>query len=610
MFAFSTNAPPVPDSPEFRRILNLPRRTRPEKCAVPDYRTDAGRAAGVEIRDGQTVGLYELHWNGGLFASLPVGWGKTLFSFLAAHVRKARRPMLFVQASGLEQTRHDFLQLSRHWQEPQPMPLISTYHALTERRNVDMLFQIKPDLLLFDESDQLRLIDKGSAPIRIDRYVDWARKLEIAQGTGFGSVLSVAAFTGTIGRGSLRDFAHVLRWCLGPNCPVPLFEGSLFQWCNAVDDDRAIGMARWQPGVLISLPPYPDWKDAIDTDLDFMSENTNLHLARSGVARRIAETPGVLIYDESSCDQPLVIDFLAPPKDPAIDAAFANFRSTWETPAGEPLTDSLQVYKHMAELGSGFFYRWDPKAPIEWLTARRNWCAFVREQIEDTRASREPLDTEGAVKDAFPTEPSLLAWLAIEPTFKPNPVQQWYSASVVYAAAQWLEDLHAQGRKGLIWTFHKAVAQGLMSVSQTPYYGAKGQRFDVNMRALEETLVTASRNADGTPRTSAILSAKANGRQRNLQHYQDQLFVGWEAATHLVEQRLGRTHRSGQDQPVRATILLTSGETIDAFRKTYAECAVVRSLQSHTQKILTAEINWAKLDQHSRQEGSRWLTRM
>src|SRR5262249_30813303 len=150
----------------------------------------------------------------------------------------------------------------------------------------------------------------------------------------------------------------------------------------------------------------------------------------------------------------------------------------------------------------------------------------------------------GAVKDAYPKEPTLLDWLAVEPTFTPNPVQQWYSASVIYAASQWLADLEASGRMGLIWTFHTAVAQGLMSVRSTPYYGPKGRRYDVNMRPLEETIVTAPRNIDGSPRTSAILSVKANTRQRNLQYYQDQLFIGWEAATHLVEQRLGRTHRS------------------------------------------------------------------
>lgn len=603
MFSFDLKAPAVPDSPEFRRILALPRRVRPDRCEVPDYRTDLGRSAGAEILDRQTVGLSELHWNRGLFAALPVGFGKTLVTFLAAHVVPCRRPMLIVQASGIEQTRQDFEDLARHWRQPQPMPLISTYHALTERRNVEMLNEIRPDLLIFDESDQLRRIDTGSAPIRIDRYVDMIRKEELAAGTGFGSRLIVVAVTGTIGRGSLRDFAHIIRWCLGPGAPLPLYEGALFQWCNAVDDGRAIGMARWKPGVLTAFPP-----GATDGATDAIDADPVLTAVRSGLGRRLEETPGVLIYDESSCDQPLTIDFLYAPKDPAIDQAFEAFRSTWETPDGFALCDALSVYKHVGELGSGFWYRWDPRAPPEWLAARRSWSEFVRGKIEDSRYASCPLDTEGAVKDAFPGEPTLAAWQDIKDTFVPNPVQQWYSASVVYAAAQWAADREAAGKRVLIWTVHRAMAQGIMSVSNIPYYGAKGRRFDVNMSPQDETLVTAPRQSDGSPITSAILSVHANRRQRNLQHYQEQLIVGWESATHYVEQMLGRTHRTGQQSPVRLTILLTSGETVDSFDKTIEECRTVKTLQRHTQKILTAQIDRVTL-RSSKPEGSRWLTR-
>jgi hypothetical protein len=208
----------------------------------------------------QTVGLNELHWARGLFGAFPVGIGKTHISYLAAlcarkpNGERMRRPWMFLPANlarnkgnSVSKTTKEFRKLAQHWQQPQPFPLIHTYEELTQEKNLRMLDTGDPDMLIFDECSKLRRIDDGSAPIRIDRYVAKKRAQEIAQGTGFGSELQVVVLTGTIGRGSLADFAHMLRWCLGDNAPVPLQSRALWQWCQALDDDRAVGMSRGSP---------------------------------------------------------------------------------------------------------------------------------------------------------------------------------------------------------------------------------------------------------------------------------------------------------------------------------------------------------------------------
>jgi hypothetical protein len=628
----SNQIPSVPDSPEFRRIYNLPRRPLPDRAPLPDYRTPLGVAADALLLAIQTVALNELHWMRGVFAALPVGAGKTLITFLAAHVLGARRPMLFVPANVVEKTRIEFRELSKFWAQPQPMPLIESYTALTLKKNVNMLETINPDALFFDECDQLRLIESGSAPIRIDRFVEKKRAEEVAARVRFGEYLAVGAFTGTIGRGSLRDFAHIMRWCLGPGAPVPLNEGTLWQWCQALDDDRAVGAGRWDPGILMNFaapePPAPEPDEDV-TDggwLDLFAADRRLKRVRAGVLQRMIETPGVLIYDESTCTQPIVIDLVRPPNDPEINRMFYEFnggicardgeRHPKETPDGYALTDSLQFYKHESVIGCGWWDRWDPRAPQDWLACRREWAVFVRDKIDTTRKTGAPLDTEGAVKEAYPEEPALLAWQEIqvrEPVFVPNPVQTWYSASVVYAAAQLIQDLEATGERCMVWTWHRAMAQALISVTGLPYYGAEGMRHDVNMKKGKESIERNPRNPDGSPRSSIILSAQANRRGRNLQYYNHAIAIGWEAATHLIEQMLGRYHRTGQNKPCYLTVLLTSGATLDALAKTLIEARTVKALQGHTQKILQAEIRRDKLTElvdDGTHQGSRWFTRV
>lgn len=611
-----TAIPAVPDSPEFRRIYNLPRRVLAGHVAddtrslaplqIPDWRTALGVHDGVGPRYWQSVAASELHWNRGLFAAMPVGIGKTWLSYVAAHCVGATRPLLFVPAMAVEKTRIEFKELARHWVQPQPLPLIATYHDLTQKKNVRMLETIRPDLIIFDECDQLRNLETGSAPIRVDRFF-----------TANPSVMCVA-MTGTIGRKSYQDYAHIMRWCLKERSPLPLFEGPLWQWCQALDDDDLIGMARWRPGVLMHLAEAITAEEHALLEADPWLSDGGLGRARAGVLKRMIETPGVLIVDESTCDQPLTIDFIRAPVDRVIDEAFYLYGKTSERPDGVVLMDNLSKFNHVDALGEGFWERWDPPAPGEWIAARKAWFETVKTAKETTRHTPFPLDTEAAVAEAMPNDETLLEWRKCEAQtwpgiygdkpFEPNPVATWYSASVVYTAAQWIEYWEARGEKVLVWARSRPMAQGIMSVTNTPYYGSKGMRHDQYFKPGKESIENCKRNADGSPISSAILSFDANYKVRNLQRYNRQLIIGWNGAANEVEQWLGRTHRSGQERPCYTTILLTSKQTLRCFRKTLQEARGVVQRNGHTQKILEATI--APYPADDQDASPRWLTRV
>lgn len=611
------SAPAVPNSPDLQRIWALPRRTRPDRCALPELRTPAGIAASVGLLDEQTVGLNELHWAHGLFGAFPVGKGKTLISYLAAlcaikpNGQPIRRPWMFQPANlarnkgtSLSKTTKDFRKLAVHWQQPQPFPLIHTYEELTQEKNLRMLDQGDPDMLIFDECSKLRRIDDGSAPIRIDRYVAKKRAQEVAQGTGFGSELQVVVLTGTIGRGSLADFAHMMRWCLGDNSPLPLQAGALWQWCQALDDDRAVGMSRWKPGALYSFAPAA--RDLPDT---FDQEDEALNLVRDGVAQRMADTLGVVMYSEDSCDQPLSISFHVPEYCPAIEDFFKRYVRSWCTPDGFEYADALSAYRNSGDAGCGFWGLWDPRpqdiAP-HWLPARSAAMAVVKEAIESTRKSAAPLDTEGAVFKAMPDDPAILEWLRVKKDFIPNPVATWFTASLVYEVQRLIQQWEAIGEKVIVWTFDKPVAQALTSVTGLPYYGAEGYRHTVNMQKTEDSIEDDAKmrfpTGDaaepwGAPRSSIIASTAANGYGRCLHYYAVNIWVGWnDASTIDIEQRLGRTHRQKQLRPVHNQIVLTCGESLDAFHKAVQECQTVLRLQRHKQKLLQADIRYDTID--------------
>lgn len=630
------SVPAVSRSADFERIWQIPRRIRPDSAPTPDFRTPAGIAAGVALNGAQQVGLNELHWYHGLFAAFPVGKGKTILSYLAALAARKpngapiRRPWLLLPANLARgkngkpsKTDKEFRRLAQHWQQPQPFPIIHTYEELTQEANVRIFEQGEPDMLICDECSKLRRIDDGSAPIRIDRYVRAKRAQEIQQGTGFGSELQVVVMTGTIGRGSLKDFAHLLRWCLGDSSPLPLVNGTLWQWCQALDDDRNVDAGRWAPGVLYSFAPEArELMASISADAtwDIGKENEALDMVRRGVFQRMSDTPGCVIYTEDSCDQPLSISFHVPDLCNDIENFFREYVRRWVTPDGFEYGSALDAYRNSGDAGCGFWGVWDPRAPQEWLTARREAMQVVKDEIEASRHGRTPLDTENAVFKALPDNPAIQKWLSVRKDFTPNPVATWFTASLVNEVSKLVANWEAAGYKVIVWTFDVPVAQALMSVTGLPYYGSQGHRHTVDLKPTDDSIEDNDHmyhkdqnglDGYGAPKSSIIASVAANQYGRNLQRYCVSIWVGWDASTIDIEQRLGRQHRQGQMRPVHNQIVATCGETLDAFAKARSESRTVKNLQGHVQKLWQAEVLYDTIDSRKLQASpSRFARRL
>jgi hypothetical protein len=333
---------------------------------------------------------------------------------------------------------------------------------------------------------------------------------------------------------------------------------------------------------------------------------------REGYRLRFESTPGIIVYDQSECDQPLTIDFELAPDDPIIEGDFEILRTEWRTPANLDVIEerkqaeqdsAFAMYRVIRELGQGFCYYWDPPAPKEWLAARKAWFQFVRSEIEASERTARPLDTMLAVSRAYPDHPYLLDWKRLEPTFTPNSVPMWRSASVFYAAAMQAQRWREAGETGLIWTKQIAAGQAIASITGLPFFGAKGEKIDQYGRPCPgDTIENAIRDAKTPP--IAVVGFDSNHRGRNLQAYHNAMIVGWEQSASATEQFLGRMHRSGQVSPVRVTVLVTCGEILDSFQQTLSEARFVKS-QGLTQKILTGTID--RKNTRGLPSGYRWI---
>jgi hypothetical protein len=513
----------------------------------------------------QGLMLWEAHQVRGGFFGIPVGGGKTLASYLLPYVLNAKRALYLNVANLQEDRERDFTILAKHWVTQRPMMRRETYSQLYQEASWDLLLRYQPDLIIADESDLLRNED-SSATMRVDEYMK----------SDHGKRCMFVALTGTPLRKRLRDIAHILRWTHKIACPLPLRWVDIESWGSSVDE-KLEGLIRRPPGALLHLA----------NDEDRATAQNELDLARLGVGRRIAETPGVILSDDQSCDSPIEIRVLQAPEDRSLDETFVTFRRTMCRPDGWQLSGPLEMYMIGNELGCGFFQKWDPLPPTLWTVARQQWSRFCASQI-GTRSRRGALlATEKMVAREYSDHPIYLEWKAIEKSFIPNPVPQWISGSVLGLAKEWLQ----HNGPAICWVLNNAVGEALARMTGLPFYGAGGKTDQ------GQHIITHPANKN------AIASIHSNKRGRNLQQMNRNLVIGWPQPAPDVEQLIGRMHRYGQDKAVYVDVIVGCAEHFEALHKSYREASCVKTLGKQTQKLLRAKIDTTHV---RRSTGARW----
>lgn len=566
----------IPDSKELERILKIPRREWTEEKAselakklTELLKTPQGNQ---ELRPTQAVALHDLAVFNGLVCLGRVGMGKTLVSLLAPYVVSSLRPLLLIPANLRTKTERDKKLYRKHWEIAANVD-IQHYEMLSRASHNHYLSITKPDLIICDEAHHLKNT-KAAVVRRLKRYLQENPETKLC------------LLSGTLTNRSLKDYWHLLKWTLGKdNVPVPFDFEELELWSRALDE-KVKPEQRVKPGALVKLCSSEELE---------VAKKDPVSACRKAYRRRLVETPGVVATKETFLGASLSIDAIPLEMPKPVYDAFYRLRTEWELPDGQPISDGISAARHAQEIALGFFYRWNPRPPEEWLIARRAWCKVVRNILANNKRN---LDTEAEVVSAFVegiyTRPEIVKvfhdWFKIKPTFEPKTQAVWIDDFALREAARWM-----QKHPGIVWVQHQAFGRKLSKLTKIPYYGEGG--FDENKNFIE----------NHSPAVPMIASIKANREGKNLQNWNTNLVVHPPSSGKEWEQMLGRTHRDGQlEDEVHFQMFMSCIEHVLSFWRASNDAIYVQDSVGQIQKLLYADVSVPTISEAQAKGGVVW----
>lgn len=550
-------------TPELGRIAALPRRQWTEQTArslvpllSPLLRTPTGT---MELRPLQAQALHDAGVSGGLLAPIRVGGGKTLISLLIGYVMQAKRILLIVPASLVVKTKREMQTLASHWRIPYQRIRIISYELLGRDQAKDTLNNFQPDVIVCDEVHRLK-----NPKAAVTRRV--ARHMHTFPSTRF------VGMSGTITKRSLKDYAHIVKWCLPESPPIPRGYTELEEWCSALDEKTNPFALLLHPGAILRELASEEDEDDDPTAM-----------ARKAYRRRLGETQGVVATTEGYSGSSLYIDTLPIVGNtrPELDRAFADLRDRALDPDGILQADGMSVWRKARELALGMYYRWNPRPPESWLIIRQAWAKFVRKTITNL-GSHRAIDTEfqvaKAIRDGSLDDEDEIhrMWREIEPTFSPVTEAVWIDDHALIVAHDWL----AKHPKGICWVEHTEFGRQLAILSGLPFYQNGGK--DSRGLLIDDP---------ATPMSACIASMASNSTGRNLQRWCDNLLMSPPPNGAQWEQLLGRTDRDGQTAD-EVTVSIYQGciEHFEAIERAMADARYIEDSTGQAQKLLYADL--------------------
>lgn len=558
---------------DLRRILALPQRQPPTKedlqALAETYRQRLGlnnslcecrskfhRPCCSNLLPVQAWALHEAQENSGLLGPIGVGHGKTLLDLLSAMVVPCRVAVLFLPPNLKRQLLEvDWHFYGQHWKLPnlagsrlqypgRPILHVVAFTELSGSKNSDLLERLQPDLLIIDEAHSLA----NATAARTKRFGRFLRQHPSCK---------VLAWSGTLTKRSLLDWAHLSAAALKQGSPAPLDYPTLEAWAGALDpSDFPVPAGELNRLCLPGEEP------------------------REAFSRRVRLTPGVVSSgDANACEASLVISerkFQAPEE---LAKRVAEVQNLWQRPDGEELVDALTVARVAREVSCGFWYRWrwvrgESKEVREaWLEARKEWRKELRERLKHATTWMDSplLVTNAAIRwhegfeyldDAgnkhvvpphskgVPKHPTWDSehwprWKELRETAQPLTEPVWFDERLARDVLLWLSD-----SPGLAWYDSDAFGAKVMELA----------------RAASIPVVHCGPGDDGATKVlkltgseRALLSIRSHGTGKNLQMFHRNLVANPPSGGAEWEQLLGRTHRQGQ----------TSDEvTVEVYRHT------------------------------------------
>lgn len=573
----------VPRTPEFNRILALPRREPPSGAAdrngvvarmkghpteweeaTEHFRTPGGT---MVLRPLQAAALIEASQCQGCFAPLGVGEGKTLVSLLLPEALGSTVAVLLLPPTMKAQLFKELSYYGGHFRLPKiydadgtaQFPgdysgtlVVVAYSELSGQKKAEILEALRPDLVIADEAHNLRRADAA----RTRRFLRYMR----------ANSVRFVAMSGTMTSKSILDYAHLADLCLGAGSPVPrtAFYRDSQAWAAALDPG-----GQGAPGALELLHTAPH-NPVFAEDI------------RHAFYRRLVETPGVIASQYSTVGASLIIRLRRPTVPKVVQDALATLATTWAWD-GDELTDAMTVARIARQLSAGYFLRWkwhtpdgkpDP-AGRAWLEARNGLSRAIRYLLQ--RHSRPGFDSPGLVIAALQSGGAgLPEWEAWRPHMDlPVPPTEvvWLDDFLVKDAAAWA----GVYKEGIIWAHDPWLGKAIATAAGLPWFGAGTDR------ALTQV----------TPERFPILvaSARAHGTGKNLQGWSRNYVATPMSGADAWQQLIGRTHRPGQlADEVEVFVNVHTPALAQAWEQAREKAAYIQATMGDRQRILYASV--------------------
>lgn len=501
----------------------------------------------------------------GLAGNLGVGSGKTLIAMLAGHkaVFNSKRTLILTKKALLEDLKNEQLEWSKEYAFPHFQAM--TYGSLSSKKGEQRMKLIRPEVIVCDEGHLLKALTSA----RTGRFI---RYFNENPGT------RLVVITGTFMSTTIMDLLHLLYLSLREGSPAPHPEShDAKTWASCIDEDSEPFNKDFY-----DMEPLIHWTGRELTGDDVEEDKET---CRKAFFDRIATTPGFVFTTAPSCSAPLHIaadrgvDITGP-----IEDALRQLADEYRLPNGEDVLDALAMHRASRQLSMGFYMRWawektkSGQVDKPWMEARKGWAGACRAFLKAT--SHPGLDTPGLIQDAIiegrPVHPDLVhAWERWAPEKgKPEPPTEvvWVDMAPLLHAHAWLMRKKAEGEPALLWWESTSALRPVLEGLGIRTYGAGD-----SANRLRRELIAAP-------------SQKVFGTGFNGQKFTHHLILEPTSNPGALEQLLGRSHRTGREDPVFVDVAQWAWPLRKAWDKAYRRAQALQATMGQQQRVLHAEL--------------------
>lgn len=559
---------------------------------------------GFRLFDVQAESVNAFRELGGLFAPIGVGWGKTLICWMASNIaftEQGRQKILHLVPPRLvhQLVTRDIRFARGHVPINFPIHVVAglgpkarrglcqsgkkgsyifPYSLLSQKDMHELIEMIDPDLIICDEAHMLA--NKGSARTRrLLKYISHRQPAGVC-------------LSGTITSKSIKEYHHLIQWCLGSFSPLPQSVGMAEEWASVIDAD-ATKESENVTTASAPMAPLVDWARRMFPAEEFKIDVPGF---RKAYKMRLNYSKGVVCSGDSEIGTSLminnekVIEYDQCEGWQELEGLMSMVADDYITPNGDEIEHAIHTWKWLYELSAGFYNELTWPTP-EVLSDRRRIDPAAAEDVIERSQYHHNLGQVYAklLKDWLPTAPQgvdtpltagqYMAQHGTEctNTIPPQVYQAWLEWKhadfegridrdgravrvcpfkvdpAVDQAMGWQE--HGQG--GLIWVHHKEMGRWIHeALAQKGVYSELGPSDEIVENEIYNNRVM-------------ILSLSRYSDGKNLQHFQNQRVVQWPRQAKKAEQFLGRCHRNGQKAD---ELTVTTSNTLEFDYMTFAAC--------------------------------------